>query len=109
MKKIFNLFRSKKERERINNNLPKEIFAEWFAAVVHSRDSKLPPAFDKNGDFINYKIDDIVPLRQLEGGAVGFYKIVKITYRRGDWLYDTDGYKYDLVYSHVAEFKTEEK
>lgn len=94
----------KNYQDRIIYNLPKYLKNEWFAKVIHMKEYKLPPAFDKDNNFIEYKVSDVVPMKKLENGLFAFYKIVKISFRRGDWLYDSDGYKYDLKYSHVAPF-----
>jgi len=85
-------------------NLPKKILGKWFAIVVHSKDAKLPPAFDGNGKYIDYEVDDIIPIKKLDSGLYAFYKIVNISYRRGDWLYYTDGFHYDLEFEYISVF-----
>jgi len=39
---------------------------------------------------------------ELPDGLAGFYTIENNLMERGDWLYDSDAYKYDLKYSHVG-------
>lgn len=87
---------------RIKYGLPRTIENEWFAKVVHMEEEKLPPAFDDEGTFIDYEVGHIVPIKDLKNGKMAFYKITNITRQRGNWLYDTDAFKYDLEYHHVG-------
>lgn len=93
----------KKLLQRKKYKLPKYIKNSWFAAVVHTN-AKLPPAFNKDGDFIDYLKGDVVPMEELPNNLFGFYKITDIYIQSGgDWLYDTDRYKYDLVFERVGK------
>ena len=90
--------------QRKRHKLPKQIKDSWFAIVVHTEDAKLPPAFDKDGIFINYSKGDIVPMLELPSDLLAYYKITKIHRKSGgDWLYDTDRYNYDLVFESVGK------
>ena len=74
----------------------------WFAKVVHCEDEKYPPAFDDDGEFIDYSIGDIAPILELPNGKLAYYKITNIKRKGGsDWLYSSDAYAYDLVFDHV--------
>ena len=93
----------KKALQRIRYNIPKYIKDDWFAKVVHT-EAKLPPAFDKDGKFIDYSIGDIVPMTELPNGLYAFYRITDIHRKSGgDWLYDSDRYNYDLVFESVGK------
>ena len=99
--KIKDMFRKLLQRKIYN--LPKYIKDSWFAIVVHT-DKKLPPAFDKDDNFINYNKGDIVPMKELTNGLFAFYKIIDIHRKSsGDWLYDSDRYNYDLVFENVGK------
>ena len=84
--------------------LPKVLKNEWLARVVHMSEEKLPPAFDEDGEYIELNIGDILPMKELSNGLFAYYKIIDSRYRHGDWLYSTDGYNYDLEFSHIGEF-----
>ena len=97
-------FRKRSQRKKYG--LPIMLNDEWLAKVVHCSDEKLPPAFDKDGKYIDLNIDDILPMKELPDGLFAYYKIVNIKYKRGgDWLYATDAYDYDLKFSHIGDFK----
>ena len=94
----FNLFKSTRRKYK----LKKRLYDQWFAAVIHAPSENFyPPAFDKDLNFIKYKVGDIVPMMKLPDSKLVYYKITKIRYQHGDWVFDSDGYKYDLKYSHV--------
>ena len=93
----------KRHFQRKKYGLPKTLNDEWFAKVVHCSDEKLPPAFDKNGKFIDYQVGNVVPMKELPDGKFAFYIITDYHYKRGDWLYDSDGYNYDLKFHHIGQ------
>ncbi len=84
---------------------PKKINGEWFAynAVLKDKGKEqLPVYFDKDKQYVEYKIDDIVPVKRIEN-LLGFYKIIKIERPYGDYAGWDDGRKYDLLLHHVEE------
>lgn len=91
------------EYKRIKYNMPFIINKEWFAKVVHSKDFEYPPAFNKKGDFIDYKKGMRTPMFKTKDGWYVYYTIIRIHYRTGDWVYDSDGYKYDLKFHHFSK------
>jgi len=64
----------------------------------------LPPAFDKNGKFIDYCIGDRVPMFKVEEDTlIAYYEITALRKQRGgDWLYDSDAYHYDLKFDSLG-------
>ena len=95
----------KKKRQLKKYGLPKVMKDVWLAAGVHMSDKPYPPVWDENGDYIDDHVGDILPMKELPNGQFAYYKIISFTYKRGDWLYDSDGYNYNLEFSHVGEFK----
>ena len=89
--------------QRKRFKLPKFIKDEWFAKVIHIKEEKYPPAFDEDGAFIDYKIGDVVPIKELANGKLAYYKIIDSHYRHGDWLYGSDGYRYNLKFHHIGD------
>ena len=96
------------EKFLIKGKFPKIINDEWFAYQVvrkHEGKEQLPPYFDNDKNYIEYKEGDIVPIKRI-GDYLGFYKIIKIHRPYGDYAMWDDGRKYDLRLHHI-EFKKE--
>jgi len=76
----------------------------WFSSVLYSKDELFPPAFNKEERFIDHKVGDIVPMMKVDSGEYdyAFFEIKSSSYRAADWLYDCDGYKYDLEFHHIG-------
>jgi hypothetical protein len=95
-----------KGAQRRRYNLIKKRSKVWLAAGLHMSDKKLPPVWDHDGEYIPNNVGDILPMEELPNGKFAYYKIVKEYFKSGgDWLYDTDAYEYDLVFSHIGEFR----
>lgn len=88
-------------------HFPKKIYNEWFAHQAlkkHEGKEQLPPYFDCNDRYIDYKPGDVVSVR-VHGKYKAFYKIITWSKYGSDLAMWDDGRQYELILHHIEEIK----
>lgn len=90
----------------VKKKFPKKLNRLHFASIcVMKNKDYIIPFWDKNGRYISYEIDDIIPVLEKEGYK-GFYKIVSIEFYTSS-MSDTaewdDRKDFDLVFDHLEK------
>lgn len=87
--------------QRLKNKLPEYKYQVWYNHSAHTRQVVYPIIFDKDGKYIDCKVGLKCIMGKTDKGQDIYYEVTDINYRSGDWLYDTDGIKCDMKFSHV--------
>lgn len=88
--------------QRIKNKLPKYKYDVWYNYSAHTKEVVYPIIFDKDGKYIDCKIGTKLIMGKTDKGQDIYYEVIAKKYRSGDWLYDTDGIKCTMKFSHIA-------
>lgn len=86
--------------------LKKKLTGIWFAGYYVNK-QEFPPYFDKDRQYIRYKVGDSVPFLKLHDGKIAFYTISEIVFgKNGDDHAGWDDNKhydlqFDIIRTHI--------